>query len=198
MWYHSGTTQGVCVMSDKTEQVKTYVTPAEKRQLKEWAEETDQSLSSLVRQAVLEYTDRDRTARIEDKLDRVLASLDDDAHTHKGSMSGPSRSVPEKARAVADHLYQNYEGVIRGDDVELAIENIADVGDDRSVDKYKTQLKKRNLLFKHPNQDIWTPEKEQWVNWVEGAYVDVDVHSMTEPYNIDFSEYNALAEAVKA
>jgi len=198
MWNYSGTTLEVVVMPEKSEQVKAYVTPAEKRQLKEWAEETDQSLSSLVRQAVLEYTDRDRTARIEDKLDRVLDSLDADAHTHKRPASGTARSVPEKARGVADHIYQHHDSVVRGDDVELAIENIASVGDERSVRKYKAQLKKRNLLFKHPNQEVWTSERDRWVSWVEGAYVDVDLHEVTEPYNIDTTEYREIAEGLEA
>jgi hypothetical protein len=184
----------VVVMSEKSEQVKAYVTPAEKKQLKEWAAETDQSLSSLVRQAVLEYTDRDRAARIEDKLDRVLDSLGDDAHTHTAR---PGNSVPEKTRAIADHIYQHYDGAIKGDDVELAIENIAAVGDARSVRKYKKQLKKRNLLFKHPNQPVWTDDKEQWVGWVEGAYVDVDLNDVTDPYNIDAGEYADLVEELE-
>lgn len=45
--------------------------------LEEMSDEWDMSRSEIVSKAVLEYTDRDRTARIEDKLDDVLDRLDE-------------------------------------------------------------------------------------------------------------------------
>ena len=167
MWYHSGTTQGVAVMSDRSEQVKAYVTPAEKQQLKEWAEETDQSLSSLVRQAVLEYTDKDRTARIEDKLDRVLDTLDaGDTHTqtYSGGTATQGSQTVERTREIADRLYDNHGTIIDDSDVERAVTDIAG-GDPRTVEKYKDELRDRSLLYQHPNDDLerWYSERERWL-----------------------------------
>jgi len=168
MWYHSGTTPGVVVMSDRSEQVKAYVTPAEKQQLKEWAEETDQSLSALVRQAVLEYTDNDRTARIEDKLDRVLDSLDaGDTHTQTYSGGGGTEGsqTVERTREIADRLYDNHGTVIDDSAVERAVTDIAG-GDPRTVAKYKDELRDRSLLYEHPNGDLerWYAERELWLS----------------------------------
>jgi len=168
MWYHSGTTPEVVVMSDRSEQVKTYVTPAEKQQLKEWAEETDQSLSSLVRQAVLEYTDKDRTARIEDKLDRVLDTLDaDNTHTqtYSGSAVTEGSQTVERTREIADRLYDNHGTILDDSDVDRAITDIAG-GDPRTVEKYKGELRSRSLLYEHPNDDLerWYSERGAWLS----------------------------------
>lgn len=168
MWYYFGTTQGVALMSDRSEQVKAYVTPAEKQQLKEWAEETDQSLSALVRQAVLEYTDKDRTARIEDKLDRVLDTLDaGDTHTQTYSGGGGTEGsqTVERTREIADRLYDNHGTVIDDSDVERAVTDIAG-GDPRTVAKYKDELRDRSLLYQHPNGDLerWYAEREMWLS----------------------------------
>jgi hypothetical protein len=155
-------------MSDRSEQVKTYVTPAEKQQLKEWAEETDQSLSSLVRQAVLEYTDKDRTARIEDKLDRVLDTLDaDNTHTQTysgGAVTEGSQTV-ERTREIADRLYDNHGTILDDSDVDRAVTDIAG-GDPRTVEKYKDELRSRSLLYEHPNDDLerWYSGRGAWLS----------------------------------
>jgi len=167
MWYQSSTTQGVVVMSDRSEQIKAYVTPAEKQQLKEWAEETDQSLSSLVRQAVLEYTDNDRAARIEDKLDRVLDTLDaEDTHTqtYSGGAATQGSQTVERTREIADRLYDNHGTIIDDSDVDRAVTDIAG-GDPRTVEKYKGELRDRSLLYQHPNDDLerWYSEQEEWL-----------------------------------
>jgi len=158
----------VALMSDRSEQVKAYVTPAEKQQLKEWAEETDQSLSALVRQAVLEYTDNDRTARIEDKLDRVLDTLDaGDTHTQTYSGGGGTEGsqTVERTREIADRLYDNHGTVIDDSAVERAVTDIAG-GDPRTVKKYKDELRDRSLLYQHPNDDLerWYSEREEWLS----------------------------------
>jgi len=158
----------VALMSDRSEQVKAYVTPAEKQQLKEWAEETDQSLSSLVRQAVLEYTDKDRTARIEDKLDRVLDTLDaGDTHTqtYSGGAATQGSQTVERTREIADRLYDNHGTIIDDSDVDRAVTDIAG-GDPRTVEKYKDELRDRSLLYQHPNDDLerWYSEREEWLS----------------------------------
>jgi len=187
-------------MASRDNQLVTYVTDAEKKQLEEWADETGKSLSALLREAVLEYTDHDRARRIEEKVDHLIECLDtpaDGEHTHTKT-TGVSRSVPEKARAVADHIFAHYDPPIKGDDVELAIENSADVGDERSVRKYKEQLKKRDLLFEHPHQPVWTDQVDEWVKWVEKAHVDLDPHEVTDDYGLSIDEYTDLVEEVVA
>jgi len=187
-------------MANRNNPVTVYLTDAEKQKLDRWSDEVDKPLSQLCRDAILEYTDRDRTERIEhevrdvnDKLDRVL-SLIDGEHTHT---SGRQNSVPENARSIAQHLYRNHEAPVQDTDVEMAIENIADVGDDRSIAKYKAQLRKRELLFEHPNSPVWTPDKSEWVGWVEGAYHNPDVHEVTQEYGLSTDEYTKLAEGVE-
>jgi len=172
--------------------IQIYVREEEYQQVKEWSNESGKSISELGREAILEYTDHDRLRRIEEKLDQVVeaGSQSGDAHTHTGSSTS---SVPEKARSVAQHLYDQYEMPVKTTDVELGIENIADVGDDRSVSKYKEQLKKRGLLFEHPSGNVWTDSKEQFVNWIEGAYVDPDIHEITGEYDLETEEYIEIA-----
>jgi hypothetical protein len=184
-------------MPNRSKQLKIYVTEAEMKQLKEWKEQTGKSLSELGREAILEYTDHDRTRRIEEKVDQLLECIDHSeagTHTHTNANTN---SVPETARAVVDHIYSEYEAPIKDDDVEIAIENIAGVGDERSIDNYKSQFKKRGLLYEHPNSPVWTDDKTQWVTWVENATVDPDINERTEPYKMTRSEYIELAEEIE-
>jgi len=174
--------------------VTVYLTDDEKAQLKEWAREAGKSVSELSRDAILEFTDKDRFARIEDKLDRVLSEMDGGEHTH--TVDSRQKSVPETAREIAKRLYNNHEPPIRDTDVELAIEDLGG-GSDRIVEQYKTQLKKRGLLYKHPAQPVWTDQKKEWVKWNESAKVDVDVHESTEPYRMDSDEYIGLADELE-
>jgi len=183
-------------MSNRDNSVIAYLTDSEYKQLKEWSDETGKSMSHLLREAVLEYTDNDRTRRIEEKVDQLLETVggsESDLHTHTNT---GRKSVPEKTRAIADHLYQHHDTPVKETDIELAIENIADVGDDRSVKKYKRQLKKRDLLFEHPLQPVWTDDKEQWVRWVEGATVESDVADVTDGYRMGTEEYIEISEEV--
>lgn len=187
-------------MSDRNNQVITYLDDDEYRQLKKWSNKTGKSMSHLLREAILEYTDRDRTTRIEDKVDRVLDVLEKPEHTRtQGSAStgGSTQSVPEKARAIAKRCYQNHEMPMKGKDVEIAIEDIAG-GDQRTLDKYKSQLKKRGLLYEHPMQPVWTDSKKQWVKWVENATVNKDLHEWIGEYGLDSAEYTEIAAEVEA
>ena len=187
-------------MTERDNPVTAYLTDDEKQKVERWSNELDKTQSELIRQAITEFTDRDRYERIEheigevhDKLDRVLASLGDE-HTHT-SADPRTRSVPEKARDIARRIYRNHDLPVNDADVELAIEDIAGA-DERTVSKYKSQLKKRGLLFEHPNSPVWTDEKTEWVSWVEGAYVNPDVHDVTQEYGISTTEYTKTAEQI--
>jgi hypothetical protein len=142
----------------------------------------------------MEYLDHDRTARVEEKVDRVLTLLEDSEHTHTSDSS--QQSVPQKARDIARRIYQNHETPVQGKDVEIAIEDIAG-GDDRTIEKYKEQLKKRELLYAHPLQPVWTDSKQEFVRWAEGATVNSDIHEITDEYGMDTDEYSKIATEIE-
>jgi predicted transcriptional regulator len=153
--------------------VTTYLSDDEKADLQQWAEKTEKSQAHLLREAVLEYLDHDRTARIEDevrevnaKLDDVLAQLDsDDTHTHTPSMSD-SLETARKMIRVVQRQTDNPDGIVKDDDLVQVIENHAGV-DDRTIRKYKDIFRRRGLLFEHPGETpIWTLQSDQWVEWV--------------------------------
>lgn len=175
-------------MADRDNQVITYLNDKEHSQLKEWSNETGKSMSHLLREAILEYTDRDRAARLEgqiedidEKVEQVLASLESDtAHTHKnnGPPTQGSEAV-EKARSIVSRLQANHDEVMKDEAVQRAIEDIAGI-DDRTVRKYKRLFRKRGILFEHPGEPpIWTTESEQWFKWL---------HSYAELNGIDEAE----------
>ena len=147
--------------------VTTYLSDEEKAELSRFVEESPDSQATVVRDALLEYLDFDRYARIEsqvrknrDLLERTLSVLEDDEHTH--TRVDATASVPEKARTIARRIHANHDTPVSGADVEIAIEDIGG-GVDRTVVKYKDQLKKRGLLYEHPMQPVWTDEREVWV-----------------------------------
>lgn len=188
-------------MSRRDNPVKTYLSDEEDAKLERWATETGKSKSELLRDAVMEYTDLDRYERIEndlgqldDKVDRIL-SLVDGERTHTSGGSG-TQSVPEKARSIARRIYENHEIPVQSDDVELAIEDIAG-GDERTVRKYKEQLKKRGLLYEHPTSAVWTDDKETYVSWVESAHHNPDIHEVTQEYGMGTTEYTKIAEEIE-
>ena len=181
-------------MADRDKQIITYVSQDEKVQIQEWADECGKSVSELARDAIMEYVDHDRTARIEEKVDRALTLLEDSEHTHTQGGNG-QLSVPEKARKIAKRCYSNHDMPMQGTDVEIAIEDMAG-GDDRTISKYKEQLKKRGLLYQHPMQPVWTDSKRQWVGWVENATVAKDVYGRADEYGMDTDEYDQIAQEV--
>ena len=163
-------------MSQRNNRAVTYLTDEEAVQLSEWAAEAGKSQSTLLREAVLEYLDRDRADRVEelarenrDLLEDLHAHIcDGDAHTHKdrGGMKRGSDSL-EKARQMVRRLQENQGEVIKADDVDRVIEDMAGV-DDRTLEKYKDIFRRRGILFEHPGETaVWTTEGNQWLNWLE-------------------------------
>lgn len=163
-------------MSERSVVKKTYLTEAEASQLSEWSSETGKSESQLLREAVREYLDRDRGARVEERLNRIedqLATLthtlgDDDAHTHKAKTGMKTASkATERAREIVRRLQSNHDVAMKNADVERAIEDIAGA-DDRTIRKYKELFRKRGLLFEHPGDTgIWTLETDDWLDWLK-------------------------------
>lgn len=146
--------------------------------------------------ALEEYIDHGRAARIEEKVDRLLARLSDQPTTHTHKQRG-SETV-EKCRAIHRRVTDNHGTIIKAADLERAIEDIAGA-DDRTLDKYKSMLKRRCLLFKHPNNPVWTPEQAKFIGWAESCIDNeptTEVHDIVEDYGLEVDEYLARAEAV--
>lgn len=169
-------------MSRRNNVKKTYLSDAEAKHLSEWADEVDKSESALLREAVLEYLDHDRTARIEEKIDRIESKLDamhpqeesDTAHTHKPQQAmSASSSVAENKRDIIHRLQENNGEVMKDEVVVRAIEDIAGY-DDRTIAKYKNIFRKRGLLFEHPGESpVWTTDSDQWLEWMS-SYVQLN------------------------
>ena len=180
-------------MTRRDNPVTTYLTDDEKRQLKEWSETTEKSQAHLLREAILEYLDNDRSARIEnevrevnEKLDDVLAQLDGDTtHTHTPSMSD-SLETARKMIRVVQRQTDNADDIVKDDDLVQVIENHAGV-DDRTIRKYKDIFRRRGLLFEHPGEaPIWTLQTDIWGEWVR-KYANLNggreaAEGVTEPY----------------
>jgi hypothetical protein len=141
---------------------------------------TDGTLGEHAENALLEYMDRDRDARVEEKVDRnreLLEELCDavseaDGHTHTpdSDISEPSTSgspTVERTRQIAKRLQSESDSVVSNDDVERAIVDIAG-GHDQTVKKYKSELRRRGLCFEHPNRnsDLWYLDRGKWFSAV--------------------------------
>lgn len=172
----------VVLMSKRNNVKKTYLSDAEAKKLSRWASEVDKSESALLREAVLEYLDKDRTARLESKVDEIQDTLgdlqaqvsDDDAHTHKDDtpMSTASSAV-EDMRSMIRRIQSNHDDVLNNDAVERAIEDIAGF-DDRTIAKYKKMFRKRGLLFEHPGEPpLWTTDADTWLDWMS-SYIQLN------------------------
>lgn len=152
--------------------------------------------------ALREYLDEGRDARIEDKLDEVLTHVrgESETHTHKhGHPDSRGSETVEKVREIADRVYTNHDEVVNDRDVTRAIEDIAGA-DDRTVAKYKRQLKSRDLLFNHPGAPLWTTDTKQWVRWCDDylqAHPDKHMeHDILDQYGVAAEEYDEIAEEV--
>ena len=174
--------------------------PAVYSRFVEWVEETEGKkygeTSKHVENALDEYIDHGQMARVEEKLDMALARLSENqpSHTHKNRSS----STVEKCRAIHRRVTDNHGRVIRDEDLKRAIEDIAG-GDPRTLRKYRRMFKQRCLLFKHPNDPVWTPETSKWIGWTE-SIIDNEpttrVHDVVEDYGLETDEYLSHAEGM--
>lgn len=184
--------------------VKTYVSEDTLKELDRFADNADKSRAEIVRQAIREYTDLDRFARLESLVrenNRLLRGDGDtpdddpDTHTHEQTAS----QTVQRTRQIAKRLQRNHDGTLKDDTVERAIEDIAG-GDERTISKYKRNLKRRGLLFAHPQSPVWTHDRTEWVGWVESyadATPDASVLDMIDAYPYDHDEYSGFVEKVE-
>lgn len=147
--------------------------------------------------ALSEYIDRDRYARIEERLDEIADHLDGFDGTHTRTPNGTA----EWREWIAEKLGESGRTVIPDDDVRRVIER-GPGADDRTVEKYKEQLKRHGLAYEHPTSGVWTLDRGQWMEWA-GNHTEnnpaIDVHDLIDPYPIDFDEFDrATTEVVEA
>jgi hypothetical protein len=169
-----------------------------REQIDEWDGENPGHVGYHVEQALQEYIDTDRYARIEDKVDSVLAHVSDGGGAHTHTTTQASETV-ERARQIYRRLADNHGLVVKDGDVIRAVEDIAGA-DDRTVQKYKEVLKRRSLLFEHPaDSAVWTTDREKWVRWTEN-HVDnnptLTVHDVIDEYDLDIDRYDELAAQI--
>ena len=167
-----------------------------KKQVDEWNGENPGHYGYHLEQAMKEYMDHDRYARIEDKVDRVLAHVSDGGDSHTHTTSGASGTV-ERAREIFKRVADNHGLVVKDDDLVRAIEDNAGA-DDRTVSKYKGILKRRSLIFEHPaDSPVWTTDRDKWVSWVEN-HVDNDptleITDVIDDYDMTTERFDQLAE----
>lgn len=147
--------------------------------------------------ALKEYVDQDRLTRVEENTNEILGRLDEigGSHTHKAS------ETLAKVERIADRLHNIDRTVVPGDKVTRAIER-GPGGDDRTVRKYKRQLKRQALAYEHPSDsDVWTLDRDQWIKWaVEHVNNNPAVTRMDviEDYPIEYDEIERLASEVLA
>jgi hypothetical protein len=166
-------------------------------------------LGREVERAMIEYMDHDRYERIEDgqeatheKLDAIMAALGDadDTHTHTADVS--PTTVAEKRDIIAAQLRDRDAPVMPERDVVAAIEDVAG-GDDRTLKKYMSALRRSGEVYDHPSSDssAWTTDAEQFASWALGEFEsrpDASIRDILEPYAMDPNEYEQLLDDAAA
>lgn len=153
-------------------------------------------LGRMLDNAMREYMNNDRAARIERKLDRVLETLPEES----GSHAHTANESKEKVKTIARELGALDSDVIHNDEVRRVIEDVAGM-DERTIEKYQRQLKRQELAYEHPNGDVWTIEQATWLGWAEN-YLDnnptASVLDVIEDYPLTHTEYDQLTTEVPA
>lgn len=161
-------------------------------QVIEWEGQKSGELGRHVENALSEYVDNDRLARVERKLDALLEDSNA-THTHT------PRDTSVKLNRIADRINGGDRVVIPDDAIVRAIEDIAGV-DDRTVKKYRQQLKRRGLAWEHPTGGTWTLDRGQWVKWTRNHADNnpaVDLLDVLDPYPMDFDQFNREATEIE-
>lgn len=181
----------------RTIRVDPDVWSAFRSQIDDWDGDNPGHVGYHVENALREYVDEDRYARVEDKLDRVLARVSDGGRTHTHKDTAASETV-ERAREIYKRVADNHGLVVKDDDLVRAIEDNAGA-DPRTVEKYKGILKRRSLIFEHPaDSPVWTTDRDKWVSWSEN-HVDNDptltIQDVIDDYGMTTERFGELAEA---
>lgn len=145
-----------------------------------------------VENALSEYLNEDRQARLEKNQHemqeqlhelRTLVAESQSTHTHKDE-AGCTNGT--RVEAIHREIVNMDSGAVKDEAVERVIEDVADldVGDPRTIRRYKTKLRQRGLLFEHPGEPpLWTADRDLWAKWATGAATcRNDLESSVDPY----------------
>ena len=161
-----------------------------------WVEEVEGQkhgeIGRHVENALSEYLNEDRQARLEKNQQemqeqlhelRALLAERDSTHTHKEKSECNS---PTRVEAIHREIVNMEKGAVKNEAVERVIEDVAglDVGDPRTIRRYKEKLRRRGLLFEHPGEPpLWTTDRDLWGNWATAAATCRDeLETTVEPY----------------
>lgn len=160
---------------------------------------THGKLGEELEKAMREYMDDDRLARLERKVDdlseQVEGALSENSDTHTHDTCTPHSPTAEKVDSIVDQI-QSDIGTSQMDCVDevvvRAIEEVAGA-DDRTVSKYREQLKRRGKMYTHPaNDKRWWLSREIWVrssyNYIQNT-PGRSIGDVIEPYPIDHDEF---------
>jgi len=148
------------------------------QQFCEWVEDVEGQkhgeIGRHVDNALREYINEDRQARLERNQHEIQEQLSDvrallsereGTHTHKAD---PGCAESDPVAEIHRRVVNNYKGAVKDGDVERVIENVRDldIGDPRTLRRYKQKLRQRGLLFEHPGEPpLWTADRDMWTNW---------------------------------
>ena len=122
---------------------------------------------------IREGLDRDRYARIEEEVERLNRTIenevlprlpDEDLHTHARHF-GEFEDLPKQTRKGVQGLLDNLEeGEVYPSDIkQAAMSAPASVGDGRTITKYREILERRGILLPHPVKTTDLSDPEAWM-----------------------------------
>ncbi len=162
----------------------------------EWVEEVEGQkhgeIGRHVKNALEEYMNKDRQARLEknqhemmEQLEELRAAVEagEGTHTHN-EKSGCTDT--DLVTEIHREIVNNHDGAVKDEQVERVIIDVAELpkGDPRTIRGYKENLRKRGLLYEHPGDPpIWTDDREMWARWANGTASSRDhLEAACEPY----------------
>jgi len=165
-------------------------------QFTEWVEDVEGQkhgeIGRHVENALKEYMNEDRQARLEKNQHAIQEELHDlrtlldereGTHTHK-EQAGCNET--DRVAEIHRQVVNNHEGAVKDEDVNRIIEDVANlqVGDPRTLRRYKQKLRQRGLLYEHPGDTpIWTDEHDLFARWANStATCRDDLEGACDPY----------------
>ena len=167
------------MMSDK-ERISLYVSKKTAKAFRDAVRErygkVDGNMSTAGESALVEWSDNDRAARNEDKLDEVYTLVSQIAAEREKESNGGGAgdiSAKEKREKIIERLQSGNTWVDRST-VNRVIRVVADIHADKSVKQHFQRLKDEGSLLAHPTEDgKWTHSRRTLVMYCESAN-DVD------------------------
>jgi len=170
-------------VTNRTRREVTYLSTEEQERLEEAAEKYGISKSEAIRQAVREFTDYDRSTRLEGKIDELQDQVEGltralenpGVHTHTSETESADGVVTDtsptvkKLRQIARRVRDSGPN-LEDAEIDRTIEDIAG-GHPQTLEKYRERLKQRGHAYRHPSAPVWYTEQMQFfevvASWAE-------------------------------